>query len=359
MEAIIIEPGAQKATLLHAKGEAPRLLKNMDTSTNNVFLGNQELFDLNGLQFSTLRPLGTIVATGEKDLYGLISSTESPVKVEKMEALSSTSSPSDQALQITLSGVPLLSSPVNVGHSTIQQTLNPSQTTTLLNNALITQIGYEVYFDFVTTNNIMSGVFPFVTLTWKDSVSGQIVKNEIWNLAVGNVGFPIKFSGEGRTKGNLLTVSVTNVDAAVSIVYNWSLTQNSRIYTKDDWKCINTPGVPTIPNGTYDTAANIICSTAPNIGAGSNASRFIAIASGAVSIWAFSTVAFDAFVTASDSSVGLSASGIWEGKVTAAGGGILTGTFYNPRSTGVLILTNNGAAAATISAVIIASETGS
>lgn len=140
------------------------------------------------------------------------------------------------ANQIAATGVPLLTK----SNRLYQQAFpavgpgNAAGTGTLS----VSQIGYEV---------LLSAQFPLGTaspfceaqITWKDSTTGFIVDTDSFILTGSTAVGGWSTNGKGPTKGDQMTVKVTNLDAASSAAITITVLQNSRVYPRDKWFGVN------------------------------------------------------------------------------------------------------------------------
>lgn len=181
------------------------------------------------------------------------------------------------ANEVSTTGVPLLSKSSTLHHS--PSTAIPANSSTNAGSPyVITQIGYEISIGLST---IPSATIPgaAVTLTWTDSVSGDIVAVEQWMLAAGSSAFQ-QYIGTGPTKGDTLTLNIANLDAAQVLTYTLTISQNSRVYTRDDWRQQTNVTVPGQTQATYRQAANVLFSTNPSLGSLIAAQRILPLYAG-------------------------------------------------------------------------------
>lgn len=145
--------------------------------------------------------------------------------------------PSAHAAQIASQGVPLLTKSSMIANQTFASIAHgassgPPELT-------INQIGYEITvnpkFPAGTTN-------PFVEvgLQWIDSASGNGVANDVFYVPGCTDAHGFVVYGRGPTKGDRLTVSITNLDTAQSVSCSVTVLENSRVYPTDVWRFNNT-----------------------------------------------------------------------------------------------------------------------
>ncbi len=394
---------------MHSRGEKPKLLFNTDTSTNNVYLvGSMNAVgqaSLKGDNYSVLRPLGTIVVTGDEDTYGFVTTTN-PVVVEVSPANSATAAPSDIALQlassglaldtsvnnpsfgpakdtsvnnpafgpskdstlaaqtaggtianeIAVGGVPLLTgskSTANVGTTTI-----PASSSVVLGTFSLSQIGYEL-FTAITANAGSTQPGLAITFDWLDTVSGLETMQDEWVLCGSAVAGGQQYMGMGPTKGNQVKITATNFDTAQSASISLVLLQNSRVYADDDWRQLTYRTVPGFTNGSADPESGWLLQANPNVNAGVTAARIMPLYAGQVRLYATSALPFDVQITSFNPKLGLSPNTftIFEDKITAAGGGFMSDSLQLPNTTCFAFFTNNGGANTVIAVNIIMGTT--
>ena len=198
--------------------------------------------------------------------------------------------PQAHASSIAATGVPLLTLSTNVVNDVARAVPFGGAKQTVVTNAPVTQIGYEVNI----TALIAAGAATIPTLTvdliWNDSVTNTIVGHETWTMVMGTASGGSQHIGTGPTKGNRLTITVSNNDSAANATVTTVINQNSRVYGRDDWR---TEGFNTVPNVTV-TAHNqqgntLIQFLSAALGIGASAKRLLGLYAGKVTVVAFST----------------------------------------------------------------------
>ena len=149
--------------------------------------------------------------------------------------------PQAHADTISNTGVPLLSRPANVVNQS--GTVVSGATATVALNQPISKIGYEIMcsvFAPATNQSLIT-----VQMVWSDSVSGQTVVTEEWDFYAGSG--PLAnahiIRGTGPTKGDTLTVKLSQSISTVTATYQVVMAQNSRVYSRDDWRSTTYPPV--------------------------------------------------------------------------------------------------------------------
>lgn len=174
----------------------------------------------------------------------------------------------------------------------------------------IGQIGYEVSFTVLVQ---AGSITPYCTadLTWTDSASGLIVSHERWTLTGGSASGGSRFTGSGPSKADTLAVAITNQDPLLSATVTTVVTQNSRVYTRDDWRqeAFNNPPTFTLPN--HQQQSGILGAFHAVVNAGNSADRLLALYSGLVTV-AFNTNAAKGELHLFSTDLGL---GGWSGAV--------------------------------------------
>lgn len=176
-----------------------------------------------------------------------------------------TTGPANTADNIASTGVPLLSNAnnlINLSNTVIAAGGSNSQGPVDIN-----QIGYELFISIESAATSNSPYFQMI-LTWTDSASNRVVSTEEWDLMGGNAAFQ-QYCGTGPTKGDRLSISFNNSDAANSVTFVFSFTLNSRVYVRDDIRQITTHTPPGFTNSNIDVPANILGAMSPSVPTGS------------------------------------------------------------------------------------------
>jgi hypothetical protein len=140
--------------------------------------------------------------------------------------------PQANADAISLTGVPLLALSGALLESTSFPV--PGGAGVTFPTLAVTQLGYEIQ---VSCSVGSAATNPYVSadMSWIDSASGLVVAEETWVLAAASGNNVNTFIGTGPTKGDTLTVTITNVDPAVTATVSLVLLTNSRIHSRDRW----------------------------------------------------------------------------------------------------------------------------
>jgi hypothetical protein len=190
--------------------------------------------------------------------------------------------PQAHADSIFGTGVPLYSKAVNVVNDQAR-VIGAGATVTIANAVAVAQIGYEI--SVVALANAGSAA-PFcqVELIWTDSVTGTTVGDEQWTLWAASSGGGSSSRGTGPTKGDRLTIKVTNGDGANTMTVTTILNANSRVYLTDDWRQTSLNSIPTFTNPLRDQQGNILAGFNANINAGASQIRTIPLYAGKVTV---------------------------------------------------------------------------
>lgn len=159
---------------------------------------------------------------------------------------------------LTLSGPMLDTGNVNIA---------AGATVTVLNGFAITQLGYDV--NLILQEQTAGTAGPLqVEMNWIDALTGLRTAREHWNILPGTPGNAHQVVGTGQTKGDKLTVVVTNNDT-VAITYRLIILQNSRLYPADFWRTDALPGFSGLNAVDADVPSGLIAWVSPNVaGAG-------------------------------------------------------------------------------------------
>jgi len=264
--------------------------------------------------------------------------------------------PTAHATAIYSQGVPLYSKSTKLASAGVTS-LGASGAVTLYNGP-VSQIGYELA---LLLQSSASSLYPLWTLqlSWSDSVTGYETAREQYNFTGAATANYQKYLGTGPTKGDTVNITLTNQDTAHSGNYQFTFAANSRVYVADRFQQPSYFTVPNFTSGSADPSAGFIVQTAPSILAANQATRLLPFYTGLVRIWAISGLAFDVLINALDPAVSTAPAGnsIYEGSVTASGGGFIANQLALPRSQCCIILTNNGGSTATIGATLTTAET--
>ena len=246
---------------------------------------------------------------------------------------------------ISVTGVPLLSGAQNL--------LNAGNTVLLAGTSGsqgpfgITKIGYEIFFS-VNCNNVSNSPFFTVTMTWSDTASNRVVSVEQWDVCASAGGTFQQYCGTGPTKGDTLSITVTNTDTVNSMTYVMAFTQNSRVYTRDDWRQLSTHTPPGFTNAAMSPGALMLASTGASIAAGGTNIRLISLYAGEASLSISNGAQGLTFTITeiADPTIGLGSQGGLVYTNTVAANGNLNSQIQLPRSVCAMALTNQSATVA-------------
>lgn len=306
-ENILVE-GGPFGTLLVSKG-APVVVIFNTSLTDNVYLSANKSVNLNGTQFTTLRPLGTYTVSGMSDVYG-VTDTGKSVTVEISPATSTTPAPSDIAAQIATSGLMLDTTgnkingtlgtpaqsadvtglPVNISNTGVPLLTKTSKIVSgsftnlapgsdlYLGPYSVNQIGYEAFFRFNISGSATDPLVV-VTIEWIDSTSGLTVDVEEYSCYASAGTY---LNGSGPCKADTFKLTLQAFDQNYYVTGTYSINQISRLLARPIYKmyATGTPPGYTLPN--FDVGAGILAVFNNSVGAGVTVSRLIPLYNGII-----------------------------------------------------------------------------
>lgn len=244
-----------------------------------------------------------------------------------------------KANAIAATGVPLLSGALNLLKT--GNVIVPAGGTSTQGPFADFPIGYEI---FVSIGCNVASSFPFMTvqMTWSDSASGRTVAVEQWDLCGVSGGAFQQYVGTGPTKGDTLNILVSNQDNVNSMTYVMAFTQNSRVYSRDDWRQITSHTPPGFTNANMSGGALMLASTGASIAANGTNVRLISLYAGE----AFLSISNGAqglvftITEIADPTIGLGSQGglVYSNQVAANGD--LNAIIHLPRSVCAMALQN-------------------
>lgn len=189
-----------------------------------------------------------------------------------------------------------------------------------------------------------------VTLTWKDSASGLITAVETYYFSAPNPS-PTIVVGAGPTKGDTLTVQLTNNDTAIC-AYQFTVLQHSRSYVRDRWYSEAMGGsYAGQPAATSDPSAALLADMKPSLAANTGASVLLPLWSGRAFIHAQSGNAWFAIIKTINP-IAANSGQVWSFTGTAAQ--VIDQEIILPRSQCTLQVNNTGSTTANVQATITA-----
>lgn len=263
--------------------------------------------------------------------------------------------PAENARQISLAGVPLLT---GLKSATLQNSVNiPANTAVHLGTFQFQQIGYDIALA-VSVDAACTQPGLQVEFDWSDPASGLQTAQERWQLLGSNAAGGQQYMGTGPTKGGQLDVTITNFDPSKAATITTTVLQNSRVWGRDDWRQLTNNAVPTFNTPLNDAPAGWLMQASPNIGSGVTSSRWGMLYAGSARLYASGSLPFDLRITSFDASLGLSPNTftIYEDKVTGATGGFIADAFALPRTSWLAFITNNGGSSQIVSVNVIRQE---
>jgi hypothetical protein len=341
----------------------PALLENRDLATA-VYLGGDEGMDPAGNDVAILDPLGTKSFDGSADQWAM---TQAGAAVVSSIPGATGSTPSAVAIateivtsglalaiaqEVGATGVPLLTKSTNIDSQTAVPVAAGGGKVTR-GPFLTNQVGYEIAIS-VQCNAGATSPFFEADLLWSDSVTGQNVAEEIWQMGMSS-GAPQQFFGTGPTKGDTLTISFTNPDPVGPATFSYSINANSRVYTRDDWRQRTINTVPGFNQANYNQRGSILIGTAPSVPAGGSVIRIMPLYAGNVTVCLASQgQAGGVLIEPLDVLGGIP--GVPLAAFNIVANGVATGQAALPRSPCLLIIQNTGGAAQLFSCIITINE---
>lgn len=96
----------------------------------------------------------------------------------------------------------------------------------------MTKPGYVIWMTAIMAANA-ANPFCQVDLTWRDSVSGNLLGQEEWVIPAGTP-LALRTNGRGQAKGDQLNVLFTNLDAAQSVTIHLAVYETTFAAARDD-----------------------------------------------------------------------------------------------------------------------------
>lgn len=267
--------------------------------------------------------------------------------------------PQAHADTISNTGVPLLARPASLVN--LSGTVGSGLTATVASNLAIHKIGYEITVTAFAPASNQSIVT--MQLIWIDSVSGQVVITDEWDFYAGSG--PIANAhivrGTGPTKGDTLTVKISQNVSTITASWTVVMAENSRVYLRDDWRTDSFGGATGITgtNG-FDMQNGVIASMdSLAVAAGGNVIAALPLYAGRIVI-SCTTVSGVADMTTillcnTGAFGSLNDNQVVRGKADANGNTLIVGAAL-PRAQCLIQQVNNNAAAKDLLSFITAAE---
>lgn len=214
----------------------------------------------------------------------------------------------------------------------------------------------QVTYPAGTTN-----AFLMVQFVWTDSAIGTgFLTTETWFMVGGSQGL-IQYSGRGLTKGDTLQVIITNLDTAQTATITYGITQHSRVLPRDDIRTtiFNNPGAAFTAAPSDLPSSVIAMAQAVSLAANSSFTWYLPLFAGLAQLLVPEQVASRVILNAPAALIDPNATIVQN--VLLDTGAIAANAGFNamvvlPRQVCTLRLFNASAAAATVSATVIAQE---
>lgn len=260
---------------------------------------------------------------------------------------------------ISNTGVPLLARPGNLVNFT--GTVAFSSTVTIASNVAVSKIGYEIFLSFFAPASNQS--ICTVQLIWSDSVSGLVVLTDQWDFYAGSgtSSNAHVIRGSGPTKGDTLTVKVSQNASTITASFTIVMAQNSRVYLRDDWRTVSSGPVTGIGGSVLVFTAGNVLSTIDSaaVAAGASVTSWLPLYAGRVVINCTTTSGTSDMQALILGDTGFGGSFVPDqvvrGKTDANGNLLIVGAVF-PRSQCKLQQVNNNAAAKDLLTFITVAE---
>jgi hypothetical protein len=267
--------------------------------------------------------------------------------------------PQAHADTISNTGVPLLSRPAVLVNQA--GAVNSNLAVIVLNKGVVSKIGYEISLTLYAA--VTNQCLVTVTIAWIDSVSGQTVVQEEWDMYAGSgaVGAANVIRGTGPTKGDRLTIQIQQNQPAIPVNYIIVVTENSRIYQRDTWRTwlpFSVTGFTFIENS---DPSNLVLggNTYAAVAANGSVTRLLPFSSGDIALSFQSTSAAADCIAiihaVSSMAGGLTMDNVYSGK-TDSSGKLYVPKIALPRAQCTLQLVNQNAAAKDLIAFVTVAE---
>lgn len=267
--------------------------------------------------------------------------------------------PDAHAASIFATGVPLYSKPTNVLNDQLHN-LPANVGTNIIANLAVSQIGYQIYLKVASPAG--TGL-PFCTMTlnWLDSLTGVVIAHEEWSLGAGSASGGSVYLGTGPTKGDLLTVTAFNEDTVNAMTLTTILHENSRVYSRDDWRQESVNSIPGFSIVGHAQQANCLIGFNGSIGAGAKMTSYVPLYAGKARIAALGFgQAGNVFLDTLDPAINIGGVQQGPGCIYAdniAATGLTTNQVVTlPRAPTIVRVANTGGAAASFSLGIYIDE---
>jgi hypothetical protein len=142
-------------------------------------------------------------------------------------------------------GVPLLRFTNQLGMAN-GATIAGAATATLFTGVPINQTSYEGSFTLNLPAGAGTGPFATLTFNWFDAATNDIIDSEVQILTSGNgPTHALTYYVSGPTRGNQISVTLTNADPTQVLTYSYIMNQTSHVYTRD--RCLQNAYATTAP----------------------------------------------------------------------------------------------------------------
>jgi len=255
------------------------------------------------------------------------------------------------ATDISVAGTPLLTGPDQLANVT--GTSVASGGTTTLGPYAFTKIGYEILVNLHTAAG--TATYARVQMLWTDPSTGDTVDIQQWWLIPGSDATTNlhKIAGYGPSQNAQLSINLSAFNNTV-IFDKVLLHQNSRIYTRHDWRTV---AVNTLGGGlgvvSHDIQSMLLLTSPhPGVAAAAHSTDYAPLFAGKIQIWGHSSSnTSDATMTIqpiADQTSGASAN-VFQAKTDGTGN--INMPVYIGRMQLQVVFTNNNAAAQTLQVV--------
>lgn len=142
--------------------------------------------------------------------------------------------------------------------------LGGGQNHVLVNQAVVSQPSYQLYLNFELATNLGTIPFALIELNWFDSASGYSENTDWFWLPAGQLAFCSALV-TGPCRGDEVTVTLFNLEPAVILNYNVSMTQTSHTYDQARFIQTDSSAVVGFTQPGKSAQAGILASSGPSI----------------------------------------------------------------------------------------------
>ncbi len=344
-----------EATRVVTAGDGPCVIVNRDLANSCYWSDSNTISPDNPATYSILDPLGAIPVSGNSDIYLCTPNSGTTVTVDVIrKGLNWAPSPVLQAEQIVANGVPLVRNS-NVVLNAANVTIAPN-TTIIFQESSLSQMTLQLALNLAYES--ANGTIPFIVceFVWEATGLGNIRTDEIVLTVAAYNSTACTYSVTTPVYGEILSIYVTNLDAAESVQLYYSATESSNLTSKLEVQQGDTvTSVPGFNIPAVNPLRGNLGSSNNNVNAGKNSSRLAKIWNGKAQLTVDNTGGgSNAIYVALQDPEGSSANSLYSmaGSATIAGmnvggGDLETLAVSLPNGPVLIFVQNNGAASVT------------